>query len=432
MNEKTVGTGPVGSVQVFSNEEFGNVRTVTIDMAPWFVGKDVATALGYRDTINALKSHVDAEDKKGGWRITTPSGEQAMTVINESGMYALIFGSKLESAKRFKHWVTSEVLPTIRKTGSYSISTTGQQRFDLMNKEVIDVQKNQVVLLDKLNRLEESRKQDRQVIENVLFVCKQLSQRLQSGQPGSFTPRQNPKGQSEWRSELYDVVGRISRLSGLTVNCVMSQGYDYLGKNYGWFFKDARHEYVEKYGYKGDPKTLSGVDIIEASEMYKSIFMSIMKDRLEKEKYDAECKKGIVSSLAKSKHPTPIPKEMLPVRHRVEESKPASVEVVAEVEAVEVQETQDAQPRYKKYYRPSLLKPIIDPIAEKLGDKSFGHQVTYRRVYDIIGFSKIDRMTKKYIREHNKPPKSKAILFMESEKALKLFEAAANELASQI
>lgn len=106
-------------IKIFENSEFGRVRTVTIDGEPWLVGKDVAAALGYKDTKNALKTHVDSEDKKGGWRINTPSGNQPMTIINESGVYALIFGSRLPSAKRFKHWVTSEVLPSIRKTGGY-------------------------------------------------------------------------------------------------------------------------------------------------------------------------------------------------------------------------------------------------------------------------------------------------------------------------
>ena len=76
--------------------------------------------MGYKDTVNALKSHVDDEDKRG-WQITTPSGKQTAIIINESGLYSLILGSKLESAKKFKHWVTSEVLPSIRKTGSYQV-----------------------------------------------------------------------------------------------------------------------------------------------------------------------------------------------------------------------------------------------------------------------------------------------------------------------
>ncbi len=108
-------------VEIFENKEFGQIRTVEIDGDSWFVGKDIAVALGYIDTKNAIKSHVDREDKRG-WRITTSSGKQQMTIINESGLYALIFGSKLPSAKRFKHWVTSEVLPSLRKTGKYSIT----------------------------------------------------------------------------------------------------------------------------------------------------------------------------------------------------------------------------------------------------------------------------------------------------------------------
>lgn len=106
------------TLQIFSNQEFGNIRAIERDNEPWFVGKDIAVALGYKDTVNALKSHVDDEDK-GRWQITTPSGKQEMVVINESGLYSLIMSSKLEGAKRFKRWVTSEVLPSIRKHGAY-------------------------------------------------------------------------------------------------------------------------------------------------------------------------------------------------------------------------------------------------------------------------------------------------------------------------
>lgn len=94
------------------------MRTVEIDGEPWFVGKDVAAALGYKDTVNALKAHVDDEDK-AGWQIATQFGEKETTIINESGVYSLIFSSRLEKAKAFKRWVTSEVLPAIRKKGGY-------------------------------------------------------------------------------------------------------------------------------------------------------------------------------------------------------------------------------------------------------------------------------------------------------------------------
>lgn len=107
-------------LKVFESPEFGAVRTVELDGEPWFVGKDVARALGYKDTVNAMKTHVDEEDKKGGWRITTPYGEQEMTIINESGLYSLVLSSKLPGAKKFKRWVTAEVLPSIRRHGIYA------------------------------------------------------------------------------------------------------------------------------------------------------------------------------------------------------------------------------------------------------------------------------------------------------------------------
>ena len=125
-------------LQIFKNEEFGEVRTVTIDGEPWFVGKDVATALGYERTADAIRQHVEAEDKGVG-EIQTPGGIQNMTIISESGLYALIFGSKLESAKRFKHWVTSEVLPTIRKTGGYQMQVP--QGKELLALAVLEAQK---------------------------------------------------------------------------------------------------------------------------------------------------------------------------------------------------------------------------------------------------------------------------------------------------
>ena len=108
----------MNNLAVFSNQEFGTIRTVTIDNEPYFVGKDVAEALGYSNNRKAVSDHVDSEDK-GVTKCDTPSGVQEMTVINESGLYSLILNSKLPSAKKFKRWVTSEVLPSLRKNGGY-------------------------------------------------------------------------------------------------------------------------------------------------------------------------------------------------------------------------------------------------------------------------------------------------------------------------
>lgn len=105
-------------IQVFEKEEFGKVRTLMRDGEPWAVGKDVAEALGYKNPQEAVRMHVDPEDK-GVSKTLTPRGEQDITLINESGLYSLILSSKLPKAKEFKRWITSEVLPALRKTGSY-------------------------------------------------------------------------------------------------------------------------------------------------------------------------------------------------------------------------------------------------------------------------------------------------------------------------
>lgn len=110
----------MNNLKIFENAEFGQIRTAEVDGEPWFVGKDMAEALGYAEPRSAVSKKVEEVDR-GVAEMETPSGKQNMTIINESGLYALIFGSKLESAKRFKHWVTSEVLPAIRKHGAYAV-----------------------------------------------------------------------------------------------------------------------------------------------------------------------------------------------------------------------------------------------------------------------------------------------------------------------
>ncbi len=117
-------------IQIFKNDEFGQVRTTTINGEPWFVGKDVADILGYSNPRDAISKHVDDEDK-GVANCDTLGGRQTLSIINESGLYALIIGSKLPTAKKFKRWVTSEVLPSIRKTGSYTADPLQKQRLEI-------------------------------------------------------------------------------------------------------------------------------------------------------------------------------------------------------------------------------------------------------------------------------------------------------------
>lgn len=115
-------------IKVFNNTEFGEIRSMTINGEPWFVGKDIAAALGYSNPRKAIGDHVDQEDKTDGVTIRDSIGrEQNPVIINESGMYSLILSSKLEGAKRFKRWVTSEILPSIRKTGAYATDSAAAE-----------------------------------------------------------------------------------------------------------------------------------------------------------------------------------------------------------------------------------------------------------------------------------------------------------------
>lgn len=136
---------------IFENEEFEQVRTVLINNEPWFVGKDVANNLGYRNGSRDINRHVSDEDRIKEMIFDGNQNKETI-LINESGLYALIFGSKLISAKRFKHWVTSEVLPSIRKTGNY-ISNEDQLRLGLFDKDpLVVVQSHQKLVAIEVDR----------------------------------------------------------------------------------------------------------------------------------------------------------------------------------------------------------------------------------------------------------------------------------------
>lgn len=127
-------------LQIFKSPEFGEIRTTEINGEPFFVGRDIAEALGYTNPRKAIIDHVE-DDDKGVTKCDTLGGEQEMTIINESGLYSLILSSKLPTAKQFKHWVTSEVLPAIRKTGGYIGNQESMSDDEIMAKALLVAQK---------------------------------------------------------------------------------------------------------------------------------------------------------------------------------------------------------------------------------------------------------------------------------------------------
>lgn len=144
----------MNNIQVFNNSEFGSIRTVEINKEPFFVAKDVAEILGYSNSRKAIIDHVDEEDK-GVTKCDTLGGVQELSVINESGLYSLVLSSKLPTAKRFKRWVTSEVLPAIRKTGGYIGGAENMTEAEIMARAVLIGQRTIEEQKRKIDNLQE-------------------------------------------------------------------------------------------------------------------------------------------------------------------------------------------------------------------------------------------------------------------------------------
>lgn len=143
----------MNDIQIFNYKGFTDIRVVDVDGEPWFVGKDVALVLGYSNTKDAISRHVDPDDR-GASGIATPSGTQEMTIINESGLYSLIMSSKLPGAKQFKKWVTHEVLPSIRKTGSYSQQPMSPVQLIAAQAQVlVDMEQKMLAIQNQQNEL---------------------------------------------------------------------------------------------------------------------------------------------------------------------------------------------------------------------------------------------------------------------------------------
>ena len=181
----------VQNLEVFENEEFGPVRATTINNEPWFVGKDIASILGYANTSDALKKHVDKEDK-GVAKCDTLGGKQTLTVINESGLYSLILSSKLPNAKKFKRWVTSDVLPSIRKTGGYIPHDENMSDDEIMARALLVAQKTIEEKSKLLNQAQVTIQTQSDVI-NELKPHAEYAERVLGDKKTTLTPTQIAK-----------------------------------------------------------------------------------------------------------------------------------------------------------------------------------------------------------------------------------------------
>lgn len=160
----------MNDIQIFSNEQFGQVRVITKDGEPWFVAKDIANILGYSNSRKAIYDHVYTEDK-GVTKCDTLGGSQELTTINESGLYSLIFGSKMESAAKFKRWVTSDVLPSIRKHGMYATD-------ELINNPDLLIAAATKIKEERAARLEAEKLRDKLIHQNKLYTTSEIAKEL--------------------------------------------------------------------------------------------------------------------------------------------------------------------------------------------------------------------------------------------------------------
>ena len=147
----------MNNIQIFNSPEFGEIRTVMIDGEPWFVGRDVAMSLGYKKVTEAIQTNVEDEDSTFVGVSDANNHTQQTKVINESGLYSLIFGSKLESAKKFKRWVTSEVLPQLRKTGAYvvkNLPTATAEQIRLLAQGNVELNQRVDSLAERIDKIE--------------------------------------------------------------------------------------------------------------------------------------------------------------------------------------------------------------------------------------------------------------------------------------
>lgn len=147
----------MSDIQIFNSPEFGEVRTVMIDGEPWFCGKDVCKGLGYTKPTQAIHNNVDSEDTLRKGLLDSRGIEQETIVVNESGLYSLIFGSKLESAKKFKKWVTAEVLPQLRKTGSYvtpQLPMSTAEQIKLLAQGNVELNQKVDTLTERMDKIE--------------------------------------------------------------------------------------------------------------------------------------------------------------------------------------------------------------------------------------------------------------------------------------
>lgn len=248
----------MNEMQVFEHPAFGEVRTVLIDGEPWFVGKDVAQMLGYSNARDALTRAVDDEDKKMSGIPTPSRGVQEMTIINESGLYSLIMSSKLPTAKAFKRWVTSEVLPTIRRQGSYSVQQS------ITPAQLIAAQAQVLVQMEQ--RMDAIQSQQTELAQRVETAIKVFSR----------------PSEDHWKADVDKTIKELCQQKDMNLLAVRGKLYQELERRYGCDV-DSRlrclRQRMKKQGMRHrDAMELTKLDAVAADKKLRAAFEGVVRE----------------------------------------------------------------------------------------------------------------------------------------------------------
>lgn len=248
----------MNGLQIFNSVEFGTIRTVQIENEPWFVAKDLTDKLGYANGRDAVALHVDEEDKAN---VGIYDGSQCrnMTIVNESGLYSLIFSSKLQTAKNFKHWVTSDVIPQIRKTGQYELQRT-------------DLTPQMQMLYGMLDQMAETERQAREAKELAVKATETTEAIKEAIQPVL----------DDWRKVTNDKIIKITKKVCVPYADLRNEMYKVLeqraGCDLGTRLRNLRSRVNDKGGTKTEVEKLCKMDVIESDKRLKEIFSKIVTE----------------------------------------------------------------------------------------------------------------------------------------------------------
>lgn len=248
----------MNGLQIFNSVEFGTIRTVQIENEPWFVAKDLTDKLGYSNGRDAVALHVDEEDKSNVG-ISDGSQNRNMTIVNESGLYSLILSSKLQTAKNFKHWVTSDVIPQIRKTGQYELQRT-------------DLTPQMQMLYGMLDQMAETERQAREAKELAVKATETTEAIKEAIQPVL----------DDWRKVTNDKIIKITKKVCVPYADLRNEMYKVLeqraGCDLGTRLRNLRSRVNDKGGTKTEVEKLCKMDVIESDKRLKEIFSKIVTE----------------------------------------------------------------------------------------------------------------------------------------------------------